>query len=1156
MPRRFSACLVFVLLGLIAPAPSFAWQCRVGVAGGFAAGFAGLLSRCGIPHEFVLDHQLEEPQVLARYDALLLCSVYPSLLPEIAAPLQQYVRNGGTVLFGSTYPLAAFACEQKVAGEEPLLAWYCRQSPPARRSAGTAEPAQAKGPLAPEWTERAPSLVVQNRVSFAFPGGEVLAKYAEVSVPDAEKQKNLPEAAPGDPAMVRVPRGKGYYVVSGPALGVGMGLYGVYADALVLGLVRMMTGGRAIPQLSAEGLHLDRRQSAEGARAPATPAEEWQPVLPGAGDRDPVRPAAPGGQANLPEGFVAAFDQPEPEFAAFGAYLPKEGEGSLLLNCANAQHYYALRFTPGRITLVGVTGGKSRTYGETPVGEGTERVPFVVKERGNKLSVFLPGAARLQIQDEPLWEGAVGYQGKALTEWRFQPVAPLYFADDFMRTAGQQGEWKTISGEWALDAAEKPETSANPFTYRAKAGGEALAVAGYGFWDTYRSRAVVRPDQAGGAVGLVAYYLKPDTYWLFRARVNDTATSFRDGFELVRVVDGVSEVLAKTPGALVKNQWYELSVRLIDKWTGAYVDGQKVLTAEDTHFSGGKIGLWAQGAATFDDVKVASAYSQEEPPEVFRGSMPAYAGVIDQDTWAGPATEWRADPGQQGLFWNNGLFFGETGVRYHGDVLQQDRATVSLLLMPEQSVSADGYRLEAARSGDAIRFTLSGPGGAEAARVSVTDQPPSFSLRRAGGRVIAQINGEDRLNVPAKNGPPSPWRLGFRAERAKPRISSFTYWSDHTANDTFQAAPCKWWIGRGTWDQTSRWSCQPEWSWYGGVSPVNGANYEGPAVIWSKSRFSGDQCLEFYTGPKMMPKPQGNGTLGQMRDFNATLCGDGKDVRSGYAFLVGPAGADKAQLLRNGQVVAEAAFFVPREGHNRWLHLSAKRLGNEVSLDFDGQTLLAYHDPNPLPGGHAALWTEANGIIVPRVTLHYAAQEGEPLSLTLSSPPEDPDAGKDLGQAQTFADSMEGWSSFDDQATPVLDPTIFKATPGSLAYRYQPRAGAFPVLLSPALKTAGAKTVSFAVRCSVADEVVFTLMETDRSRYIHTVKLKPNEWQVVSLPLSRFELSPDSADENGQLDAAELVHFTVTDMDTVKVWQGRQKEAPERTVWLDDLKFS
>jgi len=191
---------------------------------------------------------------------------------------------------------------------------------------------------------------------------------------------------------------------------------------------------------------------------------------------------------------------------------------------------------------------------------------------------------------------------------------------------------------------------------------------------------------------------------------------------------------------------------------------------------------------------------------------------------------------------------------------------------------------------------------------------------------------------------------------------------------------------------TNRWSCTPDWSWFGGTSPqVQPGVYSGKAVIWHKRRLQGDVVLEYFAGPKMLPLPTPSGqrqrALEKMQDFNATICGDGKDPLSGYAFIIGPGGENRVEIRRNGQLVAKnEAFLMPRLGHNRWVNVRVQKIGKQLSLYFDTQLVLRYDDPQPLPGGYAALWTDSNGVIIPKVALYYQEMTGLPLSLQEGSP--------------------------------------------------------------------------------------------------------------------------------------------------------------------------
>ena len=102
-------------------------------------------------------------------------------------------------------------------------------------------------------------------------------------------------------------------------------------------------------------------------------------------------------------------------------------------------------------------------------------------------------------------------------------------------------------------------------------------------------------------------------------------------------------------------------------------------------------------------------------------------------------------------------------------------------------------------------------------------------------------------------------------------------------------------------------------------------------------------------------------------------------INSGYAFLVAEKGVG-ARILKQGQVVAEnRAFRLFSHGHNRWANIRVEKHNGRLRLFVEGQ-LAVETDPQPLSGGYAGIWTQNNGIMVPRVTLYYEAP-GERLSL-------------------------------------------------------------------------------------------------------------------------------------------------------------------------------
>ena len=130
-------------------------------------------------------------------------------------------------------------------------------------------------------------------------------------------------------------------------------------------------------------------------------------------------------------------------------------------------------------------------------------------------------------------------------------------------------------------------------------------------------------------------------------------------------MDGREQVLAQRPGGLRPSQWYRVQVKAEGPWIGAFVDGERLLAVRETTFSGGQIALRAvQTAARFDDVLVEPVTLPLDTGQRLVGTVPAWAGIIDVDSWAGPATPWEAHPEVPGLFWRRGVFYGDVGLRF------------------------------------------------------------------------------------------------------------------------------------------------------------------------------------------------------------------------------------------------------------------------------------------------------------------------------------------------------------------------------------------------------------------------------------------------------------------------------------------------------------
>lgn len=208
-----------------------------------------------------------------------------------------------------------------------------------------------------------------------------------------------------------------------------------------------------------------------------------------------------------------------------------------------------------------------------------------------------------------------------------------------------------------------------------------------------------------------------------------------------------------------------------------------------------------------------------------------------------------------------------------------------------------------------------------------------------------------------------------------PDLGSVQIENAHVRDYTFASAPTDWRVQSGVWEMTNRWSCSPGWSWFGGRS-------EEIAAVWNKRKFSGDMSVQFYFAFKMglAGTPAWNY---HPSDVALTFYGDGKNLSSGYSFIVGADNNSRSVLMKGDKMLAESrdeSALLPKltDGnpdmnnlHRRWWYVKVNKIGPRVECWLDNKLLFSYNDPRPLDMGQIALWTYNNGIMLSRVQVFY-----------------------------------------------------------------------------------------------------------------------------------------------------------------------------------------
>ena len=685
-------------------------------------------------------------------------------------------------------------------------------------------------------------------------------------------------------------------------------------------------------------------------------------------------------------------------------------------------------------------------------------------------------------------------------EGLLQPIGPVYFTDDFTRGAQEMAQWQTPSGVWENTEVKAPGAdpvrSANPFSLRCNAPQGGLATAGYWFWDVYRAQVSVKPI-AAEAVGLCAYVQDATNYLLFRWKAGEAQAAAAKQLVLVR--NGRERVLAEAPGGFAPGQWYRLAVEVGEGVAACSIDRDPVLRADTNAFGQGAVGLWTQGeAVTFDDVQVISP--QLRPAALHVTDIFLQDAIMNAQGLYNPEGAWYSPganrTGGLGAYWHRGVFYGDCSVRVPAAVAQA--GSLSLILRGTEPDEKSGYLVSLQPEGNLIKVAVQrgdqtvgqgqGQVGAEGqveaawrkGRLSVAidgnevcsvaePQPPTgrriavmgaglgaMALPTAGGYVIPvppapPINPgvpDTALQRTAPGEPPAPAKEGGRAIfRGWGRFvvapgGGFTtalgrleVTGDNWLDYTFADAPTDWYATKGDWYVTTRWPCEPGWTFLGGV------HYENP-VTWTKHVYEGDVIFEARANIQMdLPRSPG---YSDPSDVDLALCGDGLNLDSGYAFIYAGWGNRKSAILRKGQVVAQntSAVFIEPTSHNEafhrhWFRLRAEKLGNRIRFLCDDQLVCEYTDPDPLPGGRAAMWSAGNNLMVARAQLWYESEKPAPLpSLPDAPPPVEPVQRPDrTAIADSFERDMGEWHTLAKPIAVRLDLDDSTASAGKRSLR-------------------------------------------------------------------------------------------------------------------------
>ena len=667
----------------------------------------------------------------------------------------------------------------------------------------------------------------------------------------------------------------------------------------------------------------------------------------------------------------------------------RSGRVELALHHTDGSHHLELHFSRSRARLVKIDGNRWEVIGEGRYPRNRRSLDFRLFRNSWKIVLLVNRRHVFQAYDQSMKQGTIGVRqigkGISLASFNHQPLSTIYFADDFTRSPSSQGEWESVSGSFKLHELEahrkdRQVYSANQFRWESQGEKRDLSVAGHWFWKNYHYAASVRPS-GPGTLGLIIWYQDEDNYVAFRCESRE----YSSRSELVRVKNGNPHVLAESEHGIEPMQWYGLSIKAVDGRIEGCIDGRQVCAAVLDEFQCGRIGLLAESTSIqIDDIVVKSVdgiYQRpSEWPRPMRTALPNLPKVslvqFGTNNWKEPSCSIATDGGRIPFI---GILYGLNGNSRYGMVEVRQDGNQNLIEISR-------------RNGD--RHTSLG-------KAVLPHKFASVKLDVKGTQVSAIVDGKNVVTVSDAGGATgaigAAWKYGTKRpfkdlfvsfpvevnlqSKINPdfaRQSSMASWatdvgSKSSLDDTFSFAPVNWWAHRGVWDVIPRWPCDDRWSWLGGIES------ESP-VLWSKKRFSGDMVVEAWLALYMDDINDPSVGYRHPSDLNVTICGDGRNLSSGYSFLFGAESNTVSQIRRGSKVVAETSAYRMNDPRRlnltfqrKWFYFRIEKRGTKIKYYVDDDLALEYEDPQPLKGGQVALWTWRGGLMVARARVTAAA---------------------------------------------------------------------------------------------------------------------------------------------------------------------------------------
>lgn len=655
----------------------------------------------------------------------------------------------------------------------------------------------------------------------------------------------------------------------------------------------------------------------------------------------------------------------------------------LILCWANQQNYYLFRWTgsdgrtPGRRELLECRNGKftvlfNATGGFIP-GQWYEVRAEVAL---NVMRVYIDGHKVCEVRNGSLHRGMAGLYTTS--------AVGAHFDDVLIRDAGEftisfqdqafDGIVRQVTGSWRFVNLQRfgrvceVETSSDA---KALIGGNISNCA------VKVQASIANGVEDGASIGICLNYHDEMTYYLVRLVFGKETA-----IELVRYNSDGEKLLAHAPVKLDLTKPFVLSALSDGGLLTVYINGERVAQAFDASVTSGAIGLYASSCkARFYSLCICT---DSHRLNQFNIAHEVFAHEYSMGNWAAAQSDWIEREGEVesrrvSVLWHRADFWGDLEVRAKVNL---DLGMAMFILSSPQLDANLGYRLELVKG--FARLFRNNKLVSECKHDSLSS-PTHVRIRRIGKFVIAYMDNTPVLAYEDEQ-PLIGSKFGFVSLGSAVQREDVELFASNSINDMFRKAAVDWRSSNGLWEVSQRWQCDPRWSFFSGVSwnmvaaiseshkeikrakgerNLAGSNL---AVVWSKYMCEGDMVVEFAVAVKMARERGSYSSYAQ--DLNITICADGKDLTSGYTFVLGGWRGTKSAIVRREKVVAQIEHKPFGEDiHRKWFLVRVEKRGGKLRYFVDDKLLLEYEDPQPIGGKHIAIWTRDNGIMIARLAI-------------------------------------------------------------------------------------------------------------------------------------------------------------------------------------------